>query len=733
MRLKTLRLKNFLSHKDSFLDFDSLDKVALIVGSVDDDPDASNGAGKTSILEGILYSLYERSRISDNKNATLNELVRRGSDGQMEVELCFEQDGHIYKITRTRDAKKNKGTCDFAVQTKGGWKSQKEAKKGTTNKAIISQIGLDYGTFISSVCFQQEEVDRFVKATGAERKEIIKNILQLDRYADYKLTAKAKLEVIKDELKVVEMFLTNHFIEPLELKTKEKDLEDADRKVKLFTLERDAVYRQLEKLRKEQISHNERAQRREVLQGRLKEKQEMHKKLLLGQSDALSRQEEYAKVLEEKRQEFQELQKEYQKVENTFTVTKAEIMSSGKVATKKLQDAEKALEAAQETSFSIKGELARIDKKKEEVHSHKDGSRCPTCYTLVTDDAKQNSQKALEEEAAILDSRQKTAQVKLDNAKALQRKHLAEVDDLKEKVNEYNQWVKEKNYLKTRLADLKDAGTNAKSIVDDQKSIMKEHKSLIDQYKKEIDLAEEEYSKIEVDTKAFEGLNKEIVSKNKQYDESNSLLSQTLLTKGKLEAEIQAGYMAIDKAKEYSKKRDELVKEKFYYTQLVELFGKEIPSLIIENSCAEIESIANDILSGLSDMSIRFITQQATLKGEYREAFEIQVERQSMKEPLFIDSLSNGQRFRVVLAIRIALSRLLASRRSASPVEFLFYDECFAPLDNRGIEEIIEIFKYLQKDFRHQLIITHRTDLKERFGDNVIIIKQNNDVSRIVA
>ena len=58
-------------------------------------------------------------------------------------------------------------------------------------------------------------------------------------------------------------------------------------------------------------------------------------------------------------------------------------------------------------------------------------------------------------------------------------------------------------------------------------------------------------------------------------------------------------------------------------------------------------------------------------------------------------------------------------------MEFLFYDECFSSLDEQGIDDVIDVFRYLKSEFAHQLIITHGTNLKDRFGDNIIVVNQN--------
>jgi len=733
MKLKKLKLINFLSHENSEIDFDEVGKVSLIIGKHGNNPEKSNGAGKSSLIEGILYAIFERSRISENKSATLNELVRKESNGEMSVELHFELYDHTYRVTRTRDSNKNKGACNFDVLVKDKWRSIKEDKKGNTNKAILDKIGIDYKTFVSSICFQQEEVDHFVKATGSERKEIIKNILQLDKYDDYKRSAKAKVDIIKDELKSVETLLKTYVLPPGELEEKEKQLKEATKKRGLYEIERNSLSKQLEKLRTRQVLFNEQSEKKEQMSFRIFNNKKTIEKIEKAQLDAESKLNEYSKVFEIKKQDFSALQKEFDGIKDKFKTDKSEIMSAGKIASKKLKEVEEDLEKAQEACFSLRGRLKSRKQEVEKVDSHKEGSHCPTCHSKVTEDSKEEAKKALQADVDSISIRLESSEKKLETIKASQRLAASEVEKLKEKVNNYNTWIKEKNHLKARLIDVKEAGSNAKMIVEDQKSIMKENLSLLDQYLKENDKLIEEDKLIKIDSLSFEKLNKEIQEKNKQYSESNSLLSQADLSQGRLEAEITLYKNNLKKVGDLENQRLNLTKEKYYYTQLVELFGKEIPSLIIENSCNELELMTNEILDSISDMSIKLITQQENKKGELRESFEIQVQKPNLKESVFIDNLSSGEKFRVVFAIRIALSKLLVRRRGSEPIEFLFYDECLSSLDSEGIDQVIEVFRYLQKDFRHQLVITHRTELKEMFGDNIILVQCINGVSKIAS
>jgi DNA repair protein SbcC/Rad50 len=91
---------------------------------------------------------------------------------------------------------------------------------------------------------------------------------------------------------------------------------------------------------------------------------------------------------------------------------------------------------------------------------------------------------------------------------------------------------------------------------------------------------------------------------------------------------------------------------------------------------------------------------------------------------------SGGEKFRIAFVLRVALAQLL-QRRANSKLEFLIIDEAFSPLDQNGVEKIVEVIDELQKEFKTILIITHRTDVKQYF-DEVITVMRDAAGSRIL-
>ena len=163
------------------------------------------------------------------------------------------------------------------------------------------------------------------------------------------------------------------------------------------------------------------------------------------------------------------------------------------------------------------------------------------------------------------------------------------------------------------------------------------------------------------------------------------------------------------------------------FEELQAAFGKKgLQAMIIENAIPEIESEANQLLNRMTDgrMSVRIETQRETKSTqELRETLEIILsdELGSRDYSLF----SGGEAFRANLAIRIALSKLLA-RRAGAALQTLIIDEGFGTQDTQGRERLVQAITSIQHDFERILVITHIDELKDLFPARIEVEKTIN-------
>ena len=134
-----LRISGFLSYRDPVeLDFNSFD-VACISGH--------NGAGKSSLLDAITWSLFGEARGKSNDVINLHPEVKAA-----EVIFTFRLEQNTYRVQRILP--RNKSTVlEFQVLNGDSWKPLTEKTTRDTQLRIEQILRLDYDTFVNASFF----------------------------------------------------------------------------------------------------------------------------------------------------------------------------------------------------------------------------------------------------------------------------------------------------------------------------------------------------------------------------------------------------------------------------------------------------------------------------------------------------------------------------------------------------------------------------------------------------
>lgn len=96
MKLNYLKIQNFASHIDSYVDLTKFSS-ALVIGVMNNNDQSSNGAGKSSLVGAIRWCLFEKSVYR-----TVEDVIRHNAKF-VKVELGFEEGGQKYVISRERN------------------------------------------------------------------------------------------------------------------------------------------------------------------------------------------------------------------------------------------------------------------------------------------------------------------------------------------------------------------------------------------------------------------------------------------------------------------------------------------------------------------------------------------------------------------------------------------------------------------------------------------------------
>ena len=182
-----LSLKNFLSYSEASLDFTGL-HTACICGA--------NGAGKSSLLEGITWAIWGECRAVSEDDAI--------SAGAMDVrvDFTFKMHGETCRIIRSRQRDGN-GGLEFQIQTSGGQFRTLTQKGIRSTQALIDDyLKIDYDTFINSAYLRQGKADEFMLKKPTDRKQILADLLKLDRYEQLADRAKDSAKQYKLQVEV---------------------------------------------------------------------------------------------------------------------------------------------------------------------------------------------------------------------------------------------------------------------------------------------------------------------------------------------------------------------------------------------------------------------------------------------------------------------------------------------------------------------------------------------------
>jgi exonuclease SbcC len=168
--------------------------------------------------------------------------------------------------------------------------------------------------------------------------------------------------------------------------------------------------------------------------------------------------------------------------------------------------------------------------------------------------------------------------------------------------------------------------------------------------------------------------------------------------------------------------------EQSIYQELATAFGRQgVQAMLIETVVPRLEDETNALLGRMTDnrMNVKLETQRerASGQGEPRETLEILVSDEL--GPRSYEMYSGGEAFRVNLALRIALSKVLAKRMGA-PLPTLFIDEGFGTQDTVGRERILDVINSIGEDFEKVLVITHFDDLKDGFEVRINVLKDES-------
>ena len=195
MKIKRIKAKNFYSFQELDLDFNKLNGIVRITGK-NKDSGGSNGSGKSSILESVVWGLFGKTIRKSTEESLVNNITGKNC----EVAVLIENSGLEIQIRRT------KRPTSLNLFVDGVNKNAESAVE--TQKRIEELLQLDYKSFLASVVFGQHSEISFLDSSPEDKRNIIKNCFNLEEFFSKRNSVKELKSKYTAESKLYSQFLS---------------------------------------------------------------------------------------------------------------------------------------------------------------------------------------------------------------------------------------------------------------------------------------------------------------------------------------------------------------------------------------------------------------------------------------------------------------------------------------------------------------------------------------------
>ncbi|MFJ2232171.1 AAA family ATPase [Streptomyces halstedii] len=157
----------------------------------------STGAGKSTILEGIIFALYGTCSWSRSGRDTY-ELISEGCPS-LHVMFEFSVNGHEWVVRRSLYANSTRPRAMLKPLHEDSDGLRVDNKEAVT-KAVTRIIGLDRDGFVSTVLLRQGKFDALLKAPGAVRADILRHVFGITELERVRTLAGTRLERLNAQI-----------------------------------------------------------------------------------------------------------------------------------------------------------------------------------------------------------------------------------------------------------------------------------------------------------------------------------------------------------------------------------------------------------------------------------------------------------------------------------------------------------------------------------------------------
>jgi DNA repair exonuclease SbcCD ATPase subunit len=185
---KTIRWKNFLSTGNQYTEVDfTKNKTNLIIGT--------NGAGKSTVLDALTFSLFGKPFRRINKPQLINSVNEK--DCRVEVE--FSIGNTEWKVVRGIKP------AIFEIWRNDAALDQSAAALDQQKWLEQNVLKMNYKSFTQIVILGSSTFVPFMQLSAAHRREVIEDLLDIKIFSSMNTLIKEKIRSVKEEIKVFEL------------------------------------------------------------------------------------------------------------------------------------------------------------------------------------------------------------------------------------------------------------------------------------------------------------------------------------------------------------------------------------------------------------------------------------------------------------------------------------------------------------------------------------------------
>jgi exonuclease SbcC len=687
--ITSIELGDFLAHSETKLEFEK--GVTIFVGE--------NGAGKSSIIDGITFSLFGQHTRKSNKG-----LIKRGSNqGYSKIE--FSINGKQYETVRKIDSKGGL-VATFSEITKEGRVEIAAGERKQFGESMTEQvektIGMDFEKLKIASIVQQGELNSIINAKPKEFKELLNAIIGIDKLDVASESMKKVTKEFREKIKTDLGYDDTH-IEILErdLERSHLEIKEAEPEKNQLELKQKQIHEELKKLQKELEIETPKIDKIKQLELR---------------KDELLR---YVKeTMKEIQQKISENERKIRDCEGCFEEIKLKVDFESKI--------QKVEEAEEDTLRKIQEMTSQIASLKEkQILASKlqlKDNKCPVCDSIVEKLNPFFQEEHIKEEIIKLQENIKLKEKERDMYTQKKKEFLEKVQKTRDaeatlrahSINtkeELMEIQKETQIQKVKLSMMNNNNLTEISQIDDHSKVIFEN-----------------ILKLEVDTKGFS--EKEFLNLKNTISEKQTSLSQ-------MDQQIGGILEKIDKAKRQIETIEKVILELKIVKKYVSKLDKVQTNIFSRDGsvATSLRSWALNSISVKASEYLSFLNTKIQRIALSEKARDVSIACYSKTEVLELESLSGGEKVSVALALRLGMASLLGS----SNLNLMILDEPTTHLDAERKKSLVRVLSQLTEISNSQtpmqfLIITHDAEIFEDSNvEQIYKFESKEEGSKVIA